>query len=131
MYLVYSILFSVEQVRILSNVLSTSNKTDKVEVTVVETGNVTSQGQLLVEICKRTKEVQTAQKSHLEHMQAVQQSNIKILSERIATIFEKLLISSCNAGDVYQHGYTKSAGHMPTILSTNEELEEDEEEQFM
>lgn len=86
-------MIDVEQVRILSNVLSTSNKTDKVEVTVVETGNVTSQGQLLVEICKRTKEVQTAQKSHLEHMQAVQQSNIKILSEGIATIFEKLLIS--------------------------------------
>lgn len=44
-------MIDVEQVRILSNVLSTSNKTDKVEVTVVETGNVTSQGQLLVEIC--------------------------------------------------------------------------------
>lgn len=64
-------------------------------------------------------------------MQAVQQSNIKILSEGIATIFEKLLISSSNAAGVYQHGFTKSAEYIPTILSTNEELEEDEKEECM
>lgn len=121
-------IIETEQVRILSNVLSTSRKTDKVEV--VESGNEASHGKLLAEICRRTKEIQMAQKANIEHSEAVQQSHTdhmnRMLSEAIATIFEKLSISSPLKEDA--NGSIRTYQHMSIIPSANSNAKDIEKE---